>query len=129
MKEFGWADQVRQLPDSNAPPFVRDPAQPPIRTTSGPPRFGDEKEYLCVEHDDLQAIFGANRDRRDANDMWLRETSRSASGKLCLASSRTKTRRDKPASSSHRACRCGGDADTKPYDAEVLLCMVPEIEE
>ncbi|CZT23874.1 uncharacterized protein RCC_09589 [Ramularia collo-cygni] len=127
LKEFGWSDQIRQPPDTNDPPaVVRDPAQPAIRITSGPPVMGDEKEFLCIDHGHLQAKFGDRRAQRNLNDKWLRETSRSASGKLCIASARTKARRDRPASSSHRACRCGGDADTKPYDAEVLLCMACE---
>ena len=92
-------------------------AQPPTLPYSG----GTNLRRLChVCHDGLYDELKAER---DLNDEWLRTTSRSADGRLCLASAATKNRRDTLASSSHRACRCGADVDVPPHLAEVLLCM------
>lgn len=125
LKQIGWQRNLTALPPDAAAPPVGPPIvgavpgnclHPPTGNyTGGPP------PRLCVDchfntYEQLRAT-------RDLNDDWLRTTSRSADGKLCIASTATKNRRDAPASSSHRACRCGGDVDVPPHQAEVLLCM------
>lgn len=76
---------------------------------------------LC--QNDHQTLVANLVREKNNNDMWLRNLSRTADGRLCLASAATKRRRDHPKSSSHRACRCGADVDTLPHQAKVLLCM------
>lgn len=130
LKEFGWVGETRQPPNSNffniagIAPHVRHGAQPALPVTSGPPaplRLGREKEYNCWECFAITMFLLLTE--RNRNDEWLRTTARAASGKLCIASARTKARRDTAASSSYRACRCGADVDTRVYEPEVLLCM------
>ena len=117
LMQIGWPANVPVPPNPPgpmaAPGVIGQPAVAPVRIAA--------PFKLCRTSHDITALnIGA---RKVLNDTWLRNLSRTADGRLCLASNRTKNRRDSPASSTHRACRCGADVDTMAHPPEVLQCM------
>ena len=68
----------------------------------------DERSYFRHRRDKWNQILA----RRNANDLWLRETARDQNGVVCRASGRTQNTRNTGKRKAHRACR---------YEQESLL--------